>query len=74
MSKLTAKTRNALPNSAFAGAGRSYPIPDASHARDALSRVAHNGSPAEKAKVRSKVHADYPGMSIADMVAPKAKP
>ena len=37
MAKLTAKARNALPTAAFAGGGRSYPIP--SHARNALARV-----------------------------------
>lgn len=42
--KLTAEERDALPDSAFALPGRRYPIPDASHARAALSRAAemHN--------------------------------
>ena len=39
-----------------------YPIPDAAHARDALSRVSANGTPAEKATVRAKVHAKFPGI------------
>ncbi|GBQ22072.1 hypothetical protein AA0472_0650 [Acetobacter estunensis NRIC 0472] len=39
MSKLTAAERNALPDSAFALPGRRYPIPDATHARDALARA-----------------------------------
>ncbi|MDE2096319.1 MAG: hypothetical protein KGL39_03670 [Patescibacteria group bacterium] len=43
------------------GAG-SYPIPDKSHARNALARVSQHGTPAEKAKVRAKVHAKYPGI------------
>jgi hypothetical protein len=61
MSKLKAKTRNALPAKDFAGPARSFPIEDKSHARNALSRVA-NKSPAEKAEVRAKVHAKYPGI------------
>ena len=44
-----------------AGAG-SYPIPDASHARNALARVSQHGSSEEKAKVRAKVHAKFPGI------------
>lgn len=44
-----------------AGSG-GYPIPDESHARNALSRVAQHGSPAEKARVRARVHAKYPGI------------
>ena len=39
-----------------------YPIPDKAHARNALARVSQHGSPAEKAKVRAKVHAKYPGI------------
>ena len=39
MAKLTAKKRNALPDSAFAGPGRSFPVQDASHARNALARA-----------------------------------
>ena len=62
MAKLTAKTRKAIPTSSFAGPARSYPIEDASHARNALSRVSQFGSPALKAKVRAKVHARYPAI------------
>ncbi len=72
MAKLTAKKRKALPESDFAlpgkGAGKegkgsgSYPVPDASHARNALSRVAANGTPEEKAKVRAKVKRKFPGI------------
>lgn len=62
MAKLTAATRNAIPTSKFALGGRRYPIEDAAHARNALSRVSQNGSPAEKAEVRRKVHARYPGI------------
>jgi hypothetical protein len=69
---LSAKQRQGLPRSDFAlpgkgkgpkGAGAgSYPIPDASHARNALARVSQFGSPAEKAAVRAKVHSKYPGI------------
>jgi hypothetical protein len=72
MAKLTTKARKRLPSSSFAlpgkgegpsgkGAG-SYPIPDKSHARNALARVSQHGSSAEKARVRAKVHAKYPGI------------
>lgn len=63
MSKLSSSQRKALPKTAFAIPGkRKYPIPDKSHARNALSRVSANGSPAEKAAVRRKVAAKYPGI------------
>jgi len=39
-----------------------YPINDASHARNALSRVAQHGSSAEKAQVRAAVKRKYPGI------------
>jgi hypothetical protein len=72
MAKLTAHERQSLPKSDFAmpgkgegpkGAGSgSYPIPDESHARNALSRS--SGKP-EHAAVARKVHAKYPGIGIA---------
>ena len=62
MSKLNAKKRNALPGSDFAVPGRKYPVPDASHARNALARVAQHGSPKEKAEVKAKVHTKFPGI------------
>lgn len=42
-------------------------MPDESHARDALSRVSANGSPAEKAAVRRRVHAKYPDIDISGL-------
>lgn len=66
MAKLTAKKRNALPGSTFAGPDRSYPIPDASHARNALSRVSQFGSSELKAKVRAKVAKKFPGIGKMD--------
>lgn len=72
MAKLTTAARKKLPSKSFAlpgkgagpegkGAG-SYPIPDKSHARNALARVAQHGSSEQKAKVRAKVRAKYPGI------------
>jgi hypothetical protein len=62
MAKLTAATRKEIPTGEFAGPKRSYPIEDASHARNALSRVSQFGSPSLKAKVRAAVHRKYPGI------------
>jgi hypothetical protein len=62
MAKLTTKARKKIPGKDFAGPDRSYPVEDASHARNALARVSQHGSPSLKAKVRAKVHAKYPGM------------
>lgn len=60
MAKLTAKKRNALPKTSFALPGRRYPVEDKAHARNALARVAQHGSPAEKARVKAKVHEKFP--------------
>lgn len=62
MAKLTSKARAALPAKDFAGGRGRYPIEDASHARNALSRVSQYATPALKAKVRSAVKAKYPGI------------
>ena len=69
---LTAHERQEMPRSEFAlpgkgegpkGAGSgSYPIPDASHARNALARVSQHGTSEEKAEVRRKVHEKFPGI------------
>jgi hypothetical protein len=61
MAKLTARARKAIPASDFAGPDRTYPDEDASHARNALSRVASK-SPALKARVRAAVHRAYPAI------------
>lgn len=39
MGKLDAAERKAIPADEFAGPDRSYPIPDKSHARNALARA-----------------------------------
>ena len=72
MAKLKAAERQSLSKKDFAlpgkgegpkGAGAgSYPIPDKSHARNALARVSQHGSSSEKATVRAKVHSKYPGI------------
>ena len=63
MAKLTAKRRNALPDSAFAGPGRSFPVNDPSHARNAMAR-ASQFHPELKAKIRAKVHKKFPGIQM----------
>lgn len=77
---LTAAARQHMPRSDFAlpgkgegpkGAGSgSYPIPDESHARNALARVAQHGTPAEKATVKRKVHEKYPDIKVGGSKSP----
>ena len=59
MAILHAAQRNALPGSAFAGPGRSYPIPDMNHARAALSMAHYASNPGA---IRAKVHAKFPSI------------
>lgn len=59
---LNANARNHIAAKNFALPGGRYPIEDETHARNALARVSQNGTSAEKAEVRSKVHAKYPGI------------
>ena len=72
MAILSTAARKKMPAKSFAlpgkgegaggkGAG-SYPIPDESHGRNALSRVAQHGTPEQKKTVRAKVHAKFPGI------------
>jgi predicted kinase len=61
MAKLSTEKRNSLPNSTFAGPDRSYPIPDKSHARNALGRATQqlnrgNLTIAEAEKIRAKAN------------------
>ena len=65
MAKLTAAKRKAIPAKDFAGPDRSYPINDASHARNALARVSQHGTPALKSRVRAAVKRKYPGIKQA---------
>jgi hypothetical protein len=71
MSKLSAGARQKLPRSSFALPGRgkgpkgagsgSYPVPDESHARNALARS--SGKPVHAAVVR-KVKSKFPGIKV----------
>lgn len=59
MAKLSGKARKALPKSEFAGPGRSYPIPDKSHAANAKARAAQavkagRMSKAQEARIDAK--------------------
>jgi hypothetical protein len=56
MAKLTTAARNALPDSAFAGPHRSYPINDASHAANAKARASQFAGSSLKAKVDKKAN------------------
>lgn len=61
LAELTTKARKALPKGAFAiPEQRAYPIPDESHARNALARVAQHGTPEEQARVRAAVARRFP--------------
>jgi hypothetical protein len=56
MARLTSKARGALSSKTFAGPNRSFPIPDKSHARAALSDLprAKGLSSGQKATIRAK--------------------
>lgn len=68
MAVLSSASRKKMPKKEFALPGKKsggkggYPIPDASHGRNALARVSEFGSSSEKATVRAKVHAKFPGI------------
>jgi hypothetical protein len=63
MAKLTTKTRNRMKDSSFAlPRQRAYPIPDLSHARNALARVEQFGTDGEKSKVRRAVEKKFPSL------------
>ena len=60
---LSTKDRKKLKKSSFALPGkRKYPITDKAHARNALARVAQNGTPAEQKKVEAAVHKRFPSI------------
>jgi hypothetical protein len=60
---LSTKDRKKLKKKSFALPGkRKYPIPDKSHARNALARVAQNGTRAEQKKVRAAVTKRFPSL------------
>ncbi|HEY8308060.1 MAG TPA: DUF6582 domain-containing protein [Lapillicoccus sp.] len=62
-----ADNRNKLKDQSFALPDeRKYPIPDIEHARNALARVAQNGTAEEKKKVRAAVEKRYPSLKKDD--------
>lgn len=64
MAKLSSKTRNKLPDSAFALPGkRKFPIENPSHARNALARK-HFASPEEQSEITAKVKRRYPNIQV----------
>ena len=61
MAKLSAAQRKKLPKAKFAGPGRSYPVPDRSHAANAKARAtqavkAGRMSSSQKAKIVVKAN------------------
>lgn len=61
MATLSSKARKHLPGSAFAGPGKSYPVPDKAHAANAKARAtqmvkAGKLSPASAAKIKAKAN------------------
>lgn len=63
--KLSTERRNSLPDSDFVfPATREYPIPDESHARNALSRGAQNESGARLETIRRKVRDRFPNIDV----------
>jgi hypothetical protein len=61
--ELSTKDRKKLGKKSFALPGkRKYPIPDKAHARNALARVAQNGTPAEQKKVKAAVKKRFPSI------------
>ena len=77
--KLSYKERQNLSKGEFALPGKgggpegkqggSYPIPDESHARNALARVSQHGTSAEKAKVKAAVERKFPGIKVSESKA-----
>lgn len=65
MSVLTTKQRKRLHTQIFClPEKRKYPIPDANHARAALTYVSQYGTPEEKRRVRACVHRKFPGIKL----------
>ncbi len=59
--------RDQLPSSDFALPDEEkYPIPDIEHARNALARVAQNGTKDEQKTVRAAVEKRYPSLKKDD--------
>lgn len=73
MAKLTAAARKRIPKGSFAVPSKaprsgSYPIPDRSHAKNALAR---SSGKAVAGKVRAAVHRKFPGIKISSLARAK---
>ncbi len=70
--ELTEARRDKLKETTFAvntpGKGGKYPIPDASHAANALARVDQHGTPEEKSKVYGAVAKKFPTLAARSSV------
>lgn len=64
MAKLSTAQRKKLRPSQFALPGDRYPIPDETHARNALARVSQHGTPTEQARVKAAVRKKFPGIEV----------
>ena len=53
MAKLSSGERNKLPDSAFAGKGRSFPVEDKKHARAAIM-LSGKAPPSERAHIKER--------------------
>ena len=60
--ELSAQGRNQIKEENFALPDSRYPIHDIEHARNALARVAQNGSEKEQKQVKAAVHKKYPSL------------
>lgn len=66
--------RNTMAASSFAlPAQKKYRIDDPAHARNALSRVAANGSAKQKAQVRTAVARKYPSIKVTGAKATRTR-
>jgi len=59
--------RAKMSPASFALPGKQYRIDDAAHARNALARVAQNGTPAQQAHVKAAVAKKYPNINVTGM-------
>ncbi len=78
MAKLTAKARKKIPAGKFAGPGRSFPIEDTIHAKEAISgatRSEHAGniSPSTEASIKAKARRKLGKRPQKDGLAKRAK-
>lgn len=66
MTRLTYKEKKSLPTSTFVlKKERKYPIPDVTHARNALARASQFGSPTVQGMVKAEVKRRFPTIKVA---------